>query len=521
MSNDAQTTPMITENLQPLRDLDASLRRIWREVKVWRKEIEKSDHLEPTLVVAFPGDFVVPQAERRLERLFGTKLPRLVKSNPADTAITWVDVVCAKLSEIDFVPQGNGFYRCKVKGVLVEITSENRDDLLGDFCLGMITKPCSEAGEKLVRGSTCEALGELSRVAAEVTVDLSRSRHILLNPSTSGSARAGNSSLPDPPVKQTPNKPTTPDNESKSSMLPVGLPLKRPTASPDVELPNKKRNGVIIENNTPSRSLEEYIPRNGDIDPDSEAESSGGDWPHNSNKPDNEIHYRRNQTNRVATSPRVTKPTSSGASLPVSTNKPHDPTKAGNGIRSQVNRPTTVTSSPRVTKPTSSGASLPVSTNNPHGSNKAGNDVRSQVNQPTTVASSPRVTKPTSSAPLPFSTNNPHNSNKTGNDIRSRPNQTSTAAASHRVTKASSSGASLPVSTNRVAEGSGTQRKGRPYNENELTKGKRWLRHWLGKGYSHRKIEYLWNKTFPGCSRTIRGLREKFPREFQNTWARI
>lgn len=298
---------------------------------------------------------------------------------------------------------------------------------------------------------------------------------LLVNSSTSGSASAGNFSSPDPPVKQTPNKPTTPVNERNSSKIPVDLPLKRPTASSEVELPNKKRTGVIIGNNTPSRSLEEYIPRNDDIDPDSEAESSGGDWPHDSNKPDNEIHCRRNQTNRVATSPRVTKPTSSGASLPVSTNKPH-------------------------------------------GSNKAGNDVRSQVNQPTTVASSPRVTKPTSSGiALPFSTNNPHNSKKTGNDIRSRPNQTSTAAGSPRVTKASSSGASLPVSTNRVAEGSGTQRKGRPYNENELTKGKRWLRHWLGKGYSHRKIEYLWNKTFPGCSRTIRGLREKFPREFQNT----
>lgn len=167
MSNDAQTTPVITENLQPLRDLNASLRGIWREVKVWKNQIDKSDYLEPTLLVAFPGDFVVPQAERRLESLFGTKLPRLVKSSPAETAITWVDVVCAKLSEIDFIPQGNGFYRCKVKGVLVEITSENRDDLLGDFCLGMIAKPYSEAGEKLVRGSTADALHELCNVASQ------------------------------------------------------------------------------------------------------------------------------------------------------------------------------------------------------------------------------------------------------------------------------------------------------------------------------------------------------------------
>lgn len=167
MSNYAQTTPMIVENLQPLRDLDAILRRIWREVKVWRREIEKRDELESTLLVAFPEDFVVPQAERRLEGLFGTKPPRLVKSSPAETAITWLDVVCAQLSEIDFIPQGNGFHRCKVKGCLVEVTSENRDDLLGQFCLEMITKPCSEAGEKLVRGRTCEALGELYRVAAK------------------------------------------------------------------------------------------------------------------------------------------------------------------------------------------------------------------------------------------------------------------------------------------------------------------------------------------------------------------
>ncbi|KAJ5345211.1 hypothetical protein N7452_003215 [Penicillium brevicompactum] len=128
----ANSLPMeSSECLRPLSLLYQDLNKVVRGYQAYCNLIIDLQGQGEPLAPTFEDIAAKPGLENILQERFGSWGPTPVRQND-EINISWLDVLRGGLGNDDLKDQGNGTYMCSVQGIWIEISDEDRDEILDD-----------------------------------------------------------------------------------------------------------------------------------------------------------------------------------------------------------------------------------------------------------------------------------------------------------------------------------------------------------------------------------------------------